>query len=133
MTRDEGLRLQQLFKSRGMTGREVAKAVGVTPSAISKWISGESGLTQKRYVKLANALGMSVDDLRKAIKGNLSGYEELIIKYKIENGNYIHYETVGRLVRCKDCEYWRGTDCGSDIIQSFGPDGYCSEGRRPTD
>ena len=47
----------------GMTQRDLACVVGVTPSAISQWERGEYHPSYQASSKLAKALGMNARDL----------------------------------------------------------------------
>lgn len=57
----EGLR--RLRTERGMTQSEVARLAGVSPSAVSQAESGQRGLALETLLTLADALGISLDDL----------------------------------------------------------------------
>lgn len=57
------LRIKLLRVARGMSQEELAKMIGVTQGAVSQW---EKGLTHpgfKVIPKLANALGVTSDEL----------------------------------------------------------------------
>lgn len=56
--------LAQLRAERGMTQRELAALVGVAWSMISKYESGQSMPRLKILIRLANALGVPVGQLR---------------------------------------------------------------------
>ena len=55
--------LVQLRKLNGMTQEELAEAVGVTRQAIAKWESGDSMPDLERSKAIADAFGVSLDDL----------------------------------------------------------------------
>ena len=58
-----GKRIQTLRKERGMTQKQLADAVGVTPQAVSKWETDESCPDITALPLLASTLGVSVDAL----------------------------------------------------------------------
>ena len=55
--------LVQLRKLNDMTQEELAEAVGVTRQAIAKWESGNSVPDLERSKAIADAFGVSLDDL----------------------------------------------------------------------
>ena len=55
--------LVQLRKLNDMTQEELAEAVGVTRQAIAKWESGDSVPDLERSKAIADAFGVSLDDL----------------------------------------------------------------------
>ena len=56
-------RLRTLIKSMGISQRELAKKIGCTEVTISRYITGERVPSATVVVKIANALGVSVDYL----------------------------------------------------------------------
>ena len=58
-----GKRIQALRKERGMTQKQLADAVGVTPQAVSKWETDESCPDITALPLLAGTLGVSTDTL----------------------------------------------------------------------
>ena len=57
--------LVQLRKLNDMTQEELAEAVGVTRQAIAKWEAGDSVPDLERCKAIADAFGVSLDDLAK--------------------------------------------------------------------
>lgn len=55
--------LVQLRKMQGMTQEKLAEKIGVTRQAVAKWESGDSLPDLERSRQLADALGVSLDDL----------------------------------------------------------------------
>lgn len=55
--------LVQLRKLNDMTQEELAEAVGVTRQAVAKWESGDSVPDLERSKAIADAFGVSLDDL----------------------------------------------------------------------
>jgi len=60
---DLGSRLRRLRRQRGLTQDELAVAVGVSRSAVAQWESGRSGQATSHLRRLAEALGIQVNDL----------------------------------------------------------------------
>lgn len=56
-------RLVQLRKARGMSQEELAEKVGVSRQAVSKWETGDAQPDYVKLMALADALGVSLDDL----------------------------------------------------------------------
>jgi transcriptional regulator with XRE-family HTH domain len=56
-------RLRQLRQKRGLTQAQLATAVGVSRSAVAQWESGRAGQASLHLRRLADALGVQVDDL----------------------------------------------------------------------
>lgn len=62
-TETMGKRIQRLRKERGLTQKQLADAVGVTPQAVSKWETDESCPDVTALPLIAGALGVSTDTL----------------------------------------------------------------------
>ncbi len=62
-SKDLGSRLRQLRQKRGLTQDELATAVGVSRSAVAQWEGGRSGQATLHLRRLADALGVQIDDL----------------------------------------------------------------------
>ena len=58
-----GARLAEVRRWRGLTQRQLAKAVGVTITAIQIWERGRHAMSSKRLGPLANALHCQPIDL----------------------------------------------------------------------
>ena len=58
-----GQRFQRLRKEAGLTQEEVADKVGITPQGVSKWENDLSSPDINILVKLAEILGVSVEEL----------------------------------------------------------------------
>ena len=56
-------RIYELRKNAGLTQSELAKVLGVTDVAVSKWESGKQNSSSKTMTKLADYFGVSVDVL----------------------------------------------------------------------
>ena len=75
VTTSSGENLVRLRKSRNLTQRRVAEAIGVTDQAISNWERGktELRLTAVQWVNLINILQCSpkalVEDLKPSVEG----------------------------------------------------------------
>ena len=55
--------LYELRKMNSMTQEDLAEQVGVTRQAVAKWVSGETLPDLDKSMRLAEALGVSLDDL----------------------------------------------------------------------
>lgn len=58
-----GERIKELMKEQGLTNKELAEAVGVTEAMISYIIRGLRDTTVATMVRIANRLGVKVDEL----------------------------------------------------------------------
>ncbi|NLA81705.1 MAG: helix-turn-helix transcriptional regulator, partial [Clostridiaceae bacterium] len=67
-----GKKISTLRKSRGMTQLELAEKMNVTDKAVSKWERDLSRPDIDSLPKLAEALGLSVDDLMRSHQKSLS-------------------------------------------------------------
>ena len=54
------MNLKEYIEARGLTQRGVAKAAGVEPASLSKWISGETTPRFAGVQKIADALGITL-------------------------------------------------------------------------
>lgn len=57
------VRIRELMEVRGLTGRQVAEALGVAPSAVSKWVSGQGVPRADKLPALADVLCCTIDEL----------------------------------------------------------------------
>jgi transcriptional regulator with XRE-family HTH domain len=58
-----GKRLQALRKAVGMSQSDVARAVGVSVKTYQPWDQGKRSFTFETAVKLADAIGCTLEDL----------------------------------------------------------------------
>lgn len=56
-----GATLKELIDDRGMSQKELANRMGVSPKHVSELINGKVGLTEKTAIKLQSVLGISAD------------------------------------------------------------------------
>lgn len=56
-----GETLKELIEDRGMTQKELADRLDVSPKHVSELINGKVGLTEKIALKLESVLGVSSD------------------------------------------------------------------------
>jgi putative transcriptional regulator len=56
-------RIGELIKQSGYTRRYIAEKIGVTPKQLSNYVVGRSYPTVEKAFKLAELLGVKVDDL----------------------------------------------------------------------
>lgn len=58
-----GLRIRELMEQRGLQCIQVADAMNVSPSCITKWLKGSAYPSADKLPALANLLGCSIDAL----------------------------------------------------------------------
>ena len=58
-----GLKLREYRERAGLRQVDVAKKMNVDQAAVSKWESGENGISRKYHKKLAKLYGVTVDEL----------------------------------------------------------------------
>lgn len=85
-------KLQELRKSRGMTQEELAAALFVSRTAISKWESGRGYPSIDSLKEISRYFSVSIDDL-------LSG-EQLILIAEKENKSNSSFTFVQTLIKC---------------------------------
>jgi transcriptional regulator with XRE-family HTH domain len=56
-------RIGYWIEQRGYMKKYIAKQLEITPTQLSNWISGKSSPTIEKAFKLADLLGVKVDDL----------------------------------------------------------------------
>jgi transcriptional regulator with XRE-family HTH domain len=62
MRDDFSRRLRYWLDVKGMTRTELARALQVTPSAVSKWCAGAANPTLNRQRELVSALGLTLPE-----------------------------------------------------------------------
>ena len=60
---EAGKRIQELLDARGMSRKELSEATGLSEAAISRYITGARQPKMISISAIANALGVSVDEL----------------------------------------------------------------------
>lgn len=58
-----GQRIKELREQHGWTQFELGSASGIQPSAISRWEQGKTRPSIDSAMKIADALGITLDDL----------------------------------------------------------------------
>ena len=58
-----GNRLKELLKESGISQETLAKNIGVSQRAVSKWINNQAEPTESSIVKCARYFNVSADDL----------------------------------------------------------------------
>lgn len=56
-------KIRQLRETEGLTQKDLAAKVGVNPSAVNRWESGEKTPDLVNLVKLADLFGVTIDYL----------------------------------------------------------------------
>lgn len=59
--------LRQLAEDAGMGPNELADALGVNRSAVGFWMRGDTSPRSNKLRPIADALGVTVDDIRSAL------------------------------------------------------------------
>lgn len=59
--------LREMRKARGMTQLELARLMGAEQTTVSYWESGKNAPVRKRWGQLAAALGVSLEELERAL------------------------------------------------------------------
>lgn len=74
----EVLRLKEVLSEKGMSGKDLAKAVGVTPVSISNIVQGNSFPKPELLLSIAKELDIDVRELFRPTKGGaiLDGFVE---------------------------------------------------------
>ena len=57
------MKLREYRERAGLRQVDVAKKMNVDQAAVSKWESGENGVSRKYHKKLAKLYGVTVDEL----------------------------------------------------------------------
>lgn len=57
------MKLREYRERAGLRQVDVAKKMNVDQAAVSKWESGENGISRKYHKKLAKLYGVTVDEL----------------------------------------------------------------------
>ena len=57
------MRIRELMEARGILCVQFADAMGVSPSAVNKWVYGKAYPSADKLPKLAELLGCSIDEL----------------------------------------------------------------------
>ena len=93
MQKTLGTMIADLRKSHGMTQLELAAKLGVTDKAVSKWERDLSCPDINSLPKLAEALGVSVDELLLHMKpdGKQLPQRPVKIMERLLNGVHCHY------------------------------------------
>lgn len=63
MEKDLKLRVKTILKERGMTSKDLAEKMGVTPQQVSSIVNGGKSLSLNALIKVAGVLDVSVADL----------------------------------------------------------------------
>ena len=74
----EILRLKELLKEKGVSGKELSEKVGVTPASISNIVQGNSFPKPDLLVSIAEVLEVDVKDLFNSTKN--TEWESIYIK-----------------------------------------------------
>lgn len=76
--------IADLRKRRGMTQQQLADILGLSNKTISKWESGMGSPDISNLKPLAEALGVTVDELLKGSKDEATGQKDSMVAQKAE-------------------------------------------------
>ena len=62
-----GDNIRRITKSRGMTQRQLAKAIGKTEARVSNYVNGKSDMGIRSLMRICEALDYDVDDLLEGV------------------------------------------------------------------
>ena len=82
--------LKQLRKQRGLTQEDLAGMIGVSRQSVAKWESGETSPDLEKSRLIAEALGVSLDDLVSAKNDLVAGDNVRLTIFR--NGNYYYVD-----------------------------------------
>ena len=57
-------RLNQILAQKGLIASDIAKATGITPPVMSRYLSGKSGISARNLIKLSQYLNVSANWLQ---------------------------------------------------------------------
>lgn len=83
------LRLRELLKEKGLTGKELAEMVNVTEASISNLVKGDSIPRKDLLLQIASSLNVDVRDLFNSTKKNDSTNTDMESIYVLRDGTYI--------------------------------------------
>jgi transcriptional regulator with XRE-family HTH domain len=102
LLREIGARLRQLRKIRGVSLREQARLIGMSPSTLSELERGIAAISLQRLQTVANELGVSVSELLTTDDDrggdsvpSLERFTDLRNHATIERGKGVHYALLG--------------------------------------
>lgn len=78
------MRLKEVLKEKGMTGKQLSEKVNVTPASISNIVSGDGIPRKDLLLQIAEALDVDVKDLFNSTK-----QVETETIYALRDGSYI--------------------------------------------
>jgi transcriptional regulator with XRE-family HTH domain len=78
MSRDFSKRLKQMRENRKLKASQVAEALGIAPSTYREWEYGRAILGHGPYVRLADILGVSLNELLRGESENDVGRGQFI-------------------------------------------------------
>jgi transcriptional regulator with XRE-family HTH domain len=74
----DGQQLRNLIRSSGMTANGVAAQIGVNKNTLSNWSQGHTPIVPEHLTALADALGVSIDELAGRKPGRSAAEEQAI-------------------------------------------------------
>lgn len=103
LIQEVGARLRQMRKVRGVSLREQARLIGMSPSTLSELERGIAGISLQRLQTVANELGISVSELLASESGPVDEPRRPLELFSpdqqsqaaIERGKGVHYSLLG--------------------------------------
>jgi transcriptional regulator with XRE-family HTH domain len=62
-----GANIRRIMRERGMTQRQLAKAIGKTETRVSNYVNGKSDMGIRSFTRICEALECGVDDLLEGV------------------------------------------------------------------
>lgn len=89
------IRLKEVMKEKGVSGRELASMLNTTPQYVSNIVSGRQNLSLDAIEKVANILGVQPWELFVS-KDEVMGDSDFVAMVR-KNGKYYHAQSIGEL------------------------------------
>jgi len=85
-------RIADVMEEKGMRKKDLAKAMGVQPSLVTKWLSGTHNFTAETLWKIGDVLGIELITLREEKEEPVVYRAEINVRQQVMNESLIEYE-----------------------------------------
>ena len=85
-------RIADVMEEKGMRKKDLAKAMGVQPSLVTKWLSGTHNFTAETLWKIGDVLGIELISLREEKEEPVVYRAEINVRQQVMNESLIEYE-----------------------------------------
>lgn len=86
------LRIKELLKEKGSTGKELAETIGITETSLSRIVKGDQQPRFELLLQIAETLDVDIKDLFYSTKVNPSKYEYDVVTYDVfEQSNQLQF------------------------------------------